>query len=1287
MRTYRNILICFICLISGILLDSCANKPMSAGDTPEWNNHPEIFQVNREPGHATLMPYPDIAMALAGDRTASPYYIPLNGTWKFYCAHDPTQRPEDFYQKGYDISGWRNIQVPGNWEIQGCDKPIYTNVTYPWTGIENPTPPFAPTIYNPVGSYKRTFDFPDGWNGRQVFVSFQGVSSALYLWVNGQYVGYSEDSFSPKDYDISRFITPGSNEISMEVYRWSDGSWMEDQDMIRLSGIFRDVYLFSTPEVHIRDFLYITDLDEKYVDATFRVKASIRRYQSAIPYGYKVEAMLYDPADLAVLGEPMSMPVSFGSEIEAQISQDILVKNPLQWTAEIPNLYTLVLSLIDPAGVVIETESCKVGFREFVIQDGMMLINGQPMLFKGVDRHETDPYSGKAISYEKMLQDVLIMKQFNINAVRTSHYPNDPHWYELADQYGIYLIDEANLESHGISNVLPASDPQWTDACIDRLSSMIERDKNHPSVLIWSLGNEAGRGENFKKMQAWAHQHDPTRPVHYEGDPEASDILSQMYPSVENFASTAEATDKPYILCEYSHSMGNSNGNLYQYWEVIEKNPKAQGAFIWDFIDQALWWPRSDGMGEYLSYGGDWGDNPNDGNFCADGLVFADRIPQPDLYEVKHVYQNIKIKEMDLLKGLVLIENQFRFTNLSKFDGAWTLLADNQPLASGGLDLDIAPLKSKLITINYASFQPQAGVEYWLNFHFTLKEDTSWAKAGHEIASDQFRVPLDAPQLSAEDEVKMELLKVEDGTSTVTIGGMRDGEDFRIVFDKALGTITSWTIGTVPVLSQGPVPSFWRAPNDNDNGNGMPDRTATWRYAGRDRTVQQVKVTKLSDQSVRIEVSVIFPTTTPSGGMTTYVIYGSGDILVQNTLIPGDADLPEIPEVGSLLTLPAGFENITWYGRGPFENYWDRKTASLVGVYTNTVDGMFIPYIEPQETGNRTDVRWVAFTNEKGIGLLAVGDPVMEFNALHFSPWELESKAHPFELERKDEVFLRLSYHQMGVGGDDSWGARPHPEFTLNSDKSYSYVYRLSPLLQGQSAMDLSKQVFPFIPAPLTTLPGSPPNLAMNKPATADSEESSKGNLAANGNDGNITTRWCAADGTLNHWWEVDLGDTYDLTGSQVVWEYGGKVYRYIIEVSTDRVNWLMVVDRRQSNSKSQSQGNYIFNTARFVRLSVTGLEPNTWASFYELRVFGALASLLPTPVPSFTPTLIETPTATAGELSTVYSPSTPTVSSSTTTEPPQAPPPRLVPWLAILLALVLLAVGVGLLIRCRRKK
>ncbi|MBA4494519.1 glycoside hydrolase family 2 TIM barrel-domain containing protein [Paenactinomyces guangxiensis] len=1230
----------------------------SENSDAEWNNHPEIFQVNREPAHATLMPYDDVKSALDAEPEKSRHYKSLNGKWHFKWSKNPSERPVDFYRQDYNVSNWKKIEVPGNWQLQGYDYPIYTNITYPWTGYENPAPPKAPTVYNPVGSYKRTFTVPGSWKGEEIFISFQGVESAFYVWVNGQKVGYSEDSYTSKEFNITKYLKPGVNTLAVEVYRWSDGSWLEDQDFIRMSGIFRDVYLFSTPKIHMRDFRVRTDLDDNYQNANLNLKVNVKNYGKETAANYKVEAMVYDAHKKPVLNEPVSMDIQVPGKNETAVQAEQLVKNPLKWSAEHPNLYTLVLSLKDNTGKIVETESAKIGFREFELKNGQMHINGKPIVFKGVNRHETDPDRGRAITEESMIQDIKLMKKFNINAVRTSHYPNQTKWYELADQYGLYLIDEANVESHGVRDSLPASDPRWTGAVLDRVKSMVERDKNHPSVLIWSLGNEAGRGDNFKKMADWVRQADPTRIVHYEGDNRWTDVESHMYASVESVENYGKSGNKkPYILCEYAHAMGNSVGNLYKYWDVIEKYPNLQGGFIWDWVEQALRWPTPkkilvndeskheltgqlygeivegiDGKAingyvtlpnvpelnvtgkqltleawvkpqptnthspfitkgdtqfaikqnndrieffiydrtasypwivaetkipenwvgnwhkvagvydghslklyidgqlkaekeysgaivgnnypvnigrnaendrlsnaqidhvriynralsetelndinrvpdentvlwldfdnykeeeyaqkEYFAYGGDWGDRPNDGNFSANGLVSPDRTIQPELWEVKKVYQNIKIKPSDLKNGKVEIANNYLFTNLNEFEGKWTLKEDNTTLQKGSLGrMNIAPGQKKLVTLPIQKPNLKPGAEYWLDISFKLSKSTAWASKGHEVAKEQFKMPYNTPEGPALDPSTMPPLDIKETEQKVNVSG----SDFQLVFDKVKGTISSFKYQEREMFKTGPVPNFWRSPNDNDKGNGMPNRTGTWRNAGRDMKVDDVKVTAVGNNAVQIDVDATLPTTTKSNYKVSYFIYGSGDIVVNNTLTPGK-NLPEIPAVGMELMIPKEFENISWYGKGPQENYWDRNTGADVGVYRGTVDDQFFPYVEPQETGNKTDVRWVTLTDKNGTGLMAAGLPLLEVNALHYTEDQLESVKHPYELTKMDDIILNLNYKQMGVGGDNSWGARPHPEFTLYANKSYSYSYRLKPITREMSPMELSKQ-------------------------------------------------------------------------------------------------------------------------------------------------------------------------------------------------------------------------------------
>ncbi|MGC8716408.1 MAG: glycoside hydrolase family 2 TIM barrel-domain containing protein [bacterium] len=1014
---------------------------------PEWNNNPEVFRINKEPPHTQLMPFEEFIR--------STNYISLNGKWRFHWAKNPEERPKEFYKEDYDVSRWIELPVPSNWQLYGYDYPIYTNITYPWTGYEQPKPPFAPTVYNPVGSYRRTFTIPDNWREREIFISFQGVESAFYLWINGRFVGYSEDSRTPAEFDITDYVEfSKENSLSVEVYRWCDGSWIEDQDAIRLSGIYRDVYLFSTPKVHMRDFKVITDLDNEYKDGELYVKVDIVNYGDE-KSSYIVEAMLYDSNKKYVFDKPIIMNVS---SIDKRLSVEgkRFVPNPLKWSAEYPNLYTLVLTLKDQYGNLIESESCRVGFRRFEIKDGKMLINGKRIMFKGVNRHELDPDTGKVMTKDRMIQDIKLMKQFNINAVRTSHYPNHPLWYDLCDEYGIYVIDEANLESHGaIFDGVPGSDPRWMDACIDRVRNMVERDKNHPCILIWSLGNEAGQGDNFKRMSEWVHQNDPTRPVHYEGYNEVADIESHMYAKVEVVEEYGRSgSKKPYILCEYAHAMGNSVGNLFQYWEVFERYPNLHGGFIWDWVDQSLKWPIPNRKEEYyFAYGGDWGDVPNDGVFCADGLVFPDRTIQPELWEVKKVYQNIAIEGIELARGEIRIKNKFLFTNLNSFRCTWRLFEDDRLLQEGDIDLDIEPFESKIVKIPFRKPIIKPAAEYWLNISFTLKEETKWAPMGHEIAKEQLKLPFENRKSEVADMSKIPEIKISESDNEIVI----EGKDFSIIFDKQKGTIISYRYRDRELIKDGPIPNFWRAPIDNDRGNGMPVRLQTWHYAGKNRQIRETISERIGNKGIRIKVDMTIPTTNESQYRSNYTIFGSGDVIIENTLIPGN-DLPEIPEVGMIMSLPEGFENITWYGRGPQENYWDRNTGADVGVYRGTVTDQFVPYLRPQETGNKTDVRWITLTDDEGFGLIIIGMPLTEVNVLHYTPEDLENANHPYELTKRKETILRVNYKQMGVGGDNSWGARTHPEFTLYADRAYSYKFTIKPISKDANPMEVSRE-------------------------------------------------------------------------------------------------------------------------------------------------------------------------------------------------------------------------------------
>ncbi|MBS4202388.1 DUF4981 domain-containing protein [Bacillus sp. FJAT-49732] len=1022
---------------------------------PEWNNNPEIFQLNRLEAHATLMPYHTVEEALKGNRQDSKYYKLLNGEWKFSFSETPDKRNREFYQADFDSSNWDHIQVPFHWQFQGYDYPQYTNVNYPWINTEDLKAPFAPTKYNPVGQYIQTFTVPELWENQPVYISFQGVESAFYIWVNGELVGYSEDTFTPAEFDITPYLIDGENKLAVEVYRWCDASWLEDQDFWRLSGIFRDVYLYSTPRIHIQDFFVNTELDNEYRDAELKVNASITNYVKETCGNVKFEAMLYDDNGNKVLEMPISVDVNISGEVKCEISASAFVENPLKWSAEHPNLYTLVLSLKDENGQLIETESCKVGFRKFELKDGLMKINGERIVFKGVNRHEFNADKGRAIDFEDMVHDITLMKKYNINAVRTSHYPNNPYLYELCDQYGLYVIDENNLETHGswvygqkeLEDTVPGSRPEWTENVLDRCNSMFQRDKNHPSIVIWSLGNESFGGDNFLKMHQFFKEIDPSRLVHYEGvfhyrpSEAASDIESTMYitPSkVEEYAIEAQKSEqqmKPYILCEYAHAMGNSVGNLFKYTELFDKYPIIQGGFIWDWRDQAIRTKTEDGV-EFLAYGGDFGESPHDGNFSGNGLIFADGTVTPKLYEVKKCYQNIEFTAVDLANGVVAVQNKNLFTNVNEFELSFELTSNGELVKTGKADLDIEPLSSGEVQLGYALEEIDQDGEIILTVNLRLKDSTLWAEAGHEIAFEQFVLRkgiVERPSVNG----KLDLVDEADELTIL-------GEGFSIRFNKLTGDLVSYQFAGEELINTPLVPNYWRAMTDNDKGNKLDVRSATWREAGIKRKLENFHVEK-SDEEIAVLVKYSLPTTTESSTEIRYIVKNNGEIAVESTLTPG-SDLPEIPEVGLLFTMDQSFDNLEWYGKGPHENYIDKEKGAKIGLYEGKVKDQYVPYLKPQECGNKTEVRWATITNENGIGFKIAGLPTVELNVLPYTPFELEEASHPYKLPNSNQSVIRVNHKQMGVGGDDSWLQKTHPEFTLYADQPYSYTISLIPI-------------------------------------------------------------------------------------------------------------------------------------------------------------------------------------------------------------------------------------------------
>lgn len=1058
----------FIVLTFSIFLTCCQREPAEnsrlklKGEIRDWEN-PAVFGRNKEPAHCTYIPYADIETALTGDPAQSPFYQSLNGTWKFNWVRKPAERPVDFYKDDYDVSQWDDIVVPGNWELQGYGIPIYTNSDYPFPA----NPPHIPHDYNPVGSYRRGFTIPESWEDRLVFLHFRGVKSAMYVWVNGKKVGYSQGSKTPAEFNITEYLRQGENTLAVEVYRWSDGAYLEDQDYWKISGIERDVFLFSTPQVKIRDFFVLGNLDDNYKDGDLKVAVGVKNNLPEALSKYQVQVQLFDADNKPVIEPPLAKEVTLEQFGEKEIHFEQSVKKPEKWTAETPNLYSMMLSLSDDAGKIIEVVGCKIGFRKVEIKGGQLLVNGVPILIKGVNSHDHDPVTGRYVSEELMIKDIQLMKKFNINAVRTSHYPKHPRWYELCDQFGLYIVDEANIESHGIGydpDKTLGNNPEWKAAHLDRTMRMVERDKNHPSIIIWSLGNEAGDGVNFEATSAWIKRRDPSRPVQYEraGTRPHTDIVCPMYRTIHDLQQYIEKglDGRPLIMCEYAHAMGNSVGNLQDYWDFFDQHPELQGGFIWDWVDQGLLKKTEEGE-EFWAYGGDFGPpgTPSDLNFCINGLVLPDRKVHPHIWEVKKVYQYIKVKPIDLKAGKIEIQNRHDFTNLKKFGVSWVVMADDEEINRGRLPgMDIKPHDSKAITLPMPEIHPEPGVEYFLKISFETDEEKPLIPKGYEVAWEQFKLPfyrvVDKVDLS-----KLEKLVLEETEKLAQI----KGKDFAVTVNKRTGEITSIVYKGTELIRTGPVPNFWRAPTDNDFGSGMPERLAVWRDAGEKRKVDRVRVKQVSNQEIQVDVDFFLPTVN-SKYYTKYKVLGSGDIIITNKFMPGEKNLPEIPRVGMTMSLPVEFENISWYGRGPHENYWDRKTGAPVSVYSGKVMDQYHPYIRPQENGNKCDVRWIALTNDKGLGLLAVGRPLLSISAQHFlnqdfDPGPVKQQRHTYHLRKRDLVTLNLDYKQMGVGGDTSWGdrARPHPEYTLYAQE-YSYSFRLRPFSSKDGkSMALSK--------------------------------------------------------------------------------------------------------------------------------------------------------------------------------------------------------------------------------------
>lgn len=1051
-----------------------SGSPWTAATREEWDD-PSVLHRHVEPAHATMMVYPSAELARTARRDASPWFRSLNGDWKFQYAASPAARPAGFERPVFDDTAWPTIRVPGNWELQGFGMPIYSNSRYPFA--YDPRNPRAQRNDNPVGSYRTRFEVPADWTGRRVLLHFGGVDSACYVWVNGRRVGYHEDSRLPAEFDVTAYLQEGPNVLAVEVYRWSDGSYLEDQDMFRLSGIYRDVYLWSTETRHIRDFEMRTTFNAERRDAVLTASLAItNRGDRGASVGASVQLL---DADGRNVGRPVSRTVRVGARREQAVVLSMPVPDPKRWSAETPHRYTALLTLSDGQGRVIEVIPSRVGFRSVDIRDGRLLVNGQAILVKGVNRHEHSPDRGHTVERAWLVRDIELMKQHNINAVRTSHYPNDPDWYDLCDEYGLYVMDEANVESHayglGPENRL-ANDPAWQPAHLDRIARMVERDKNHPSVIIWSLGNEAGDGPNFAAGYQWVKRRDPSRPVHYQGSTRRggshSDINSFMYPTPQDVIDKARLRPTmPLIICEYAHAMGNSAGGLKEYWDIFYAGTNAQGAFVWDWVDQGIRQPtpeplrrRPDTPATFFAYGGYWEDRAglhHDSNFCQNGLVAADRQPHPSLAAIKYVYRYLHASPADLAAGTITVTNWFDETNPKDLvEGRWDILANGRVVASGPVpDLDLAPRQQRTIALGLPAVPAEPGVEYLLNLSFALKHEMPWAPRGHEIAWEQWPLPPTAPAKPAVPPSDVPapshpLWMREDGPVV-----RFSGREFALIVDRLNGVVQSYSYRGVTLLDRGPVPDFWRAPTDNDAGAwkalagaARTDPTLdirVWRTAGPAWKVAEVLVTRVDASSATVAVRGTLPAVGAAYTMT-YEISGTGAVTVSVDYRPGSVPVAMMPRFGLELVASPGLERMTWYGRGPAETYRDRA-FERVGVHVSTVAREWHDYARPQENGNKTDVRWVELTNAQGIGLRAEGVPLLSVSARHVTSRDIEGAAYSVALPWRAETYLNLDMAQMGVGGIDSWTklAYPMEAYRIAGDQPHAYRFRLVPVARG----------------------------------------------------------------------------------------------------------------------------------------------------------------------------------------------------------------------------------------------
>jgi len=1043
------------------------NVAKAAAIPPEVEDE-QVLGVNKEPAHATLMPYASMQEALAARRHASSFCRSLNGPWRFNWVPRPEERPVDFYKPDYDVSSWKEIPVPSNWQVLGYGTPYYRNAGYTfksdWPRVMG-EPPKDWTAYserNPVGSYRRDFEVPADWNGRRVFMTFDGVDSAFFLWINGRGVGYSVNSRNAAEFDVTPYVKPGKNIVAVEVYRYSAGSYLEDQDMWRLSGIFRNVTLWTSPTTHIRDFFIKTDLDAQYSDATLEVVLKVRNYSDQPAPAATAAIELFDREGKAVPGAKAEAEVSgLGAGQEKVVTLTARVTHPAKWTAETPNLYTTVLVLKSGAQTL-EILSSRTGFRKVEIKGPLFTINGVPVKLKGADRHEHWPETGHAVSEEQMIRDLEVLKQCNCNHVRTCHYSDDPRWYELCDEYGIYLNAEANVECHGLYGVLDR-EPRYEKAIVDRNVANAENFKNRPSVILWSLGNENGGGSNFRSALKAVKAVDPTRPVHYEpfgiGADNPADVDSQMYTHPNDVVRIGQDTrrTKPFYLCEYAHAMNNSMGSIGEYNDAFDKYPGLMGGAIWEWEDQGLW-NRRDPKRPYLAYGGGFGEVPNDHYFIHKGVVFSDRSPKPHYPEAKRAYQWIGIEAGDLSAGKVKIRNKYAFIGLAGFRGSWTVAEDGRTIDQGDLGrLDLAPGAEETVAIPLKASASSPGSERFLRISFVLAKDELWARAGYEVAAAQFKLPKEAPA-GAADVATLRPVKLAQTDAEVTVSG----EGFSVTFDKAEGSISRLVRDGVSLLTPGGGPKLhlWRAPHRTDD---------EWAYRGWTsagltdlrRTTVRMAAEQAGPAAVRVEVAV---KAEGKAGFSVshsalYTVYGDGSIVVDNAMVPQGRRIA-LARVGVRMLLDQRLDRFTYLGRGPMENYADRKRAFDVGLYSSTVREQRTPYAKPMECGNHEDVRWAAVMGDGLPGLVAQADKdLLQVSALPYTDEVMTPIEYSVDLPASTSTVLCLASRTLGVGSNGC-GPRPLDQYIVWSEPAtFSYVLRLVPA--GQKDLPATGRLAP----------------------------------------------------------------------------------------------------------------------------------------------------------------------------------------------------------------------------------